>query len=413
MANTQLEKYRRIAKTLKNPTPVELPSHKFRCQVTVDGHRESVVDEDPRVAHAQAVAIRASLMQIKKAPGRKTVSSAIDDYIQSKSSVLSPSTISGYRAIQRTRFQEAMPENIFELDERQWQEYCNQEAAICSAKTLKNAWMFLSSVIYKTTRKKYEVTLPPVTRKGRPYLDHDQILVFVAAVRGKPFEIPALLALCSLRRSEILGLRWSDIDTGKNLVTVSGAAVMGEGSKLIYKASNKNQTSQRLVPILIPQLREAVLEQERNPEDHVLTGNPNQLWAQVNDTCEKCGLPKVGVHGLRHSFASLAYYLNIPEKVAMEIGGWADNQTMHEIYTHISEKDVGARAADIRKFYETGGESTQDIVMAQKDAEIESLKNQLNELQQRLEILNKIQEQFSVLMGTLNKNAHDNAHEIS
>ena len=87
MANTQLEKYRRIAKTLKNPTPVELPSGKFRCQVTVDGHRESVVNEDPRVAHAQAVAIRASLMQIKKALGRKTVSSAIDDYIQSKSSV--------------------------------------------------------------------------------------------------------------------------------------------------------------------------------------------------------------------------------------------------------------------------------------------------------------------------------------
>lgn len=92
MANTQLEKYRRIAKTLKNPTPVELPSGKFRCQVTVDGHRESVVDEDPRVAHAQALAIKARLLEAVKKPKDMTVGEAIDRYIESKDSVLSPST---------------------------------------------------------------------------------------------------------------------------------------------------------------------------------------------------------------------------------------------------------------------------------------------------------------------------------
>ena len=51
-------------------------------------------------------------------------------------------------------------------------------------------------------------------------------------------------------------------------------------------------------------------------------------------------LPMVGTHGLRHSFASLAYYLEVPEKVTMEIGGWADDQTMRRIYTHIAQADV-------------------------------------------------------------------------
>lgn len=410
MANTQLEKYRRIAKTLKNPTPVELPSGKFRCQVTVDGHRESVVDDDPRIVHAKAKAIKENLLKSAKAPVKKTVASAIDDYIKSKSNTLSPSTIRGYEGIKRTRFQQAMQQNIFEIDEKTWQEYCNQEAELCSAKTLKNAWMFLATVIYKTTRNRYDITLPPIVRKTRPYLDHDQIIVFVDFIRDKPFEIPALLALCSLRRSEILALHWSDIDLDKNLITVSGSAVFGGDHKLVYKETNKNKTSQRTVPILIPRLSEAIKNTSYEPSELVVAVNPNYLWAQVNLACEQCGLPKVGVHGLRHSFASLAYYLNIPEKVAMEIGGWADNKTMHDIYTHISEKDIGERASDIRKFYESRGDSGEMSVLEEKDAEIALLRKQISEMQKQLEILASIQSQFSQLLGNLNKNAHENAH---
>ena len=72
---------------------------------------------------------------------------------------------------------------------------------------------------------------------------------------------------------------------------------------------------------------------------------------RIKRVCEKNGLPKVGFHGLRHSFASLAYHLNIPEKVVMEIGGWADNQTMHQIYTHISKQDVNTHAEQLVAFF--------------------------------------------------------------
>ena len=56
-------------------------------------------------------------------------------------------------------------------------------------------------------------------------------------------------------------------------------------------------------------------------------------------------------HGLRHSFASLAYHLQIPEKIAMEIGGWADDGTMRKIYTHLSQKDIAKRAEEFSNFF--------------------------------------------------------------
>ena len=75
-------------------------------------------------------------------------------------------------------------------------------------------------------------------------------------------------------------------------------------------------------------------------------------WARINRICKKEGLPEVGVHGLRHSFASLAYHLGVPEKIAMEIGGWANSQTMHKIYTHISKADAERYVTQMSAFFD-------------------------------------------------------------
>ncbi len=59
----------------------------------------------------------------------------------------------------------------------------------------------------------------------------------------------------------------------------------------------------------------------------------------------------MGVHGLRHSFASLAYHLNMPEKVAMQIGGWSDRETMSKIYTHLAQMDISKYETQMTDFY--------------------------------------------------------------
>ena len=97
---------------------------------------------------------------------------------------------------------------------------------------------------------------------------------------------------------------------------------------------------------------EALKNAERKSE-YVVTLNGSWIYTQINEICEANGLPKVGNHGLRHSFASLAYHLQIPEKIAMEIGGWADDGTMRKIYTHLSQKDIAKRAEDFSNFFDS------------------------------------------------------------
>ncbi|MDR1589760.1 MAG: hypothetical protein LBS51_06160, partial [Oscillospiraceae bacterium] len=64
---------------------------------------------------------------------------------------------------------------------------------------------------------------------------------------------------------------------------------------------------------------------------------------------------------LRHSFASLAYHLNVPEKIAMQIGGWADDKTMRKIYTHIASKDIEKYTSELVKFFDNANEYANEV----------------------------------------------------
>ena len=120
---------------------------------------------------------------------------------------------------------------------------------------------------------------------------------------------------------------------------VKGAAVYDKDDKLVQKPENKNQSSTRYVPILMDELFEA-LKAAKKPSGLIVTCNPNTIWANIRRICKRNDLPPVGIHGLRHSFASLAYHLQVPDKYTMAIGGWNDERTMKKIYTHIAQGDV-------------------------------------------------------------------------
>jgi len=334
---------------MKKPVAKQLPSGAWFCRVRIDGQDYSITRDRKELAEAEALAIKTKIKDAQKKPGRKTLSAAIDDYIDARRNILSPSTIRGYKTIQSNRFQSMMNRNIFDVTPDQWQRTVNLEARDVSAKTLTNSWRFIASVIAEATGKRITVRLPQIIPAERPWLTPEQIPVFVDAVKGKNVEIAALLALSSLRRSEIIGLRWSDIDIGNGVLTVNGSAVLDENQKVVYKRETKNKTSRRTVP-LIPPLKEALAKAPHKGE-YVITFHPSSMMSMVNRICRSNGLPEVGMHGLRHSFASLAYYLKMPEQIAMEIGGWSDIQTMRKIYTHVSEKSIRDAAQAFTNFF--------------------------------------------------------------
>lgn len=334
---------------MKKPVAKQLPSGAWFCRVRIDGQDYSITRDRKELAEAEAFAIKTKIKEAQKKPGRKTLSAAIDDYIDARRNILSPSTIRGYKTIQNNRFQSMMNRNIFDVTPEQWQRAVNLEARDVSAKTLTNSWRFVASVIAESTGRRIDVRLPQVIPAERPWLTPEQIPVFVDAVKGTNIEIAALLALSSLRRSEIMGLRWSDIDIENGMLTVNGSAVLDENQKIVYKRETKNKTSRRAVP-LIPPLKDALANAPRTGE-YVISFHPSSMMSMVNRVCKANGLPEVGMHGLRHSFASLAYYLKMPEQIAMEIGGWADIHTMRKIYTHVSQKSIQDAAQAFTNFF--------------------------------------------------------------
>lgn len=66
---------------------------------------------------------------------------------------------------------------------------------------------------------------------------------------------------------------------------------------------------------------------------------------------------RVTLHGLRHSFASLAYHLRWTEKTTMRLGGWATPDVVHEIYTHLAHQDVDEDVERMKAFYDAVSKS--------------------------------------------------------
>lgn len=342
---------------MKVPEPKKLPSGNYFIQLRLNGKSVPITAVTAKECKKQAELIKAEYQAGRRVEGvygeKISLADAIDRYIDKRSNVLSPSTIRGYKAIKRNYFQDEMPKLI---DGRiNWQAAINREAKRLAPKTLRNAWLFITSVLKENNITPPNVKLPQAVPTEKQFLDPDQIRVFVAAVKGQPCEIPSLLALHSLRRSEIMALTWDKIDLKQNTIRVSGAAVFDANGVLVRKATNKNDSSVRTLPIMIPGLY-AALEAVEDKSGLVVRCHANTLWEQINKVCEDNGLPKVGVHGLRHSFASLAYHLGLSELETMQLGGWSDTKTMRDIYTHISAKDRLKSENKIAAFFKNANE---------------------------------------------------------
>lgn len=332
------------APEVKLPKIEQLPSGAWHTRVLIDNRRISITRETYEETLAEYLALKNGVMAAsEKRSGKNiTLEEAVTDYIASKEGFLSPSTIAGYEKFKRNMMLPMMKRNIFAVTNDQWQAAIRAEhKSGKSPKYIKNGWMFFSACIVAAGADRPEVMLYPPEHNERAYLTPDEIDKFVDAVKGQPVEIPALLCLSSLRRSEILALTWDNVDLKNNAIYIKGATVRGTKG-LVTKKQNKSRKSRRPIPI-IPPLK-AALQAVSPKSGPVVKMTGDYSLSKVKKTCESAGITVVGLHGLRHSFASLAYHLGIPEMIAAEIGGWNDLSTMHNIYTHLAQKDIAKRS---------------------------------------------------------------------
>lgn len=328
-----------------------LPSGAAHTRVLINGERVSITKNTREECIAEYLALKHGIKEASERKKREevTLSEALNNYIAKRKGKKSPSTIKGYEVYKKNRLQSMMEANVYEITDDQWQAAVDRDFRKLTDKYAKNVWTFVASAIEEETGRRPKIELDPPKKANRPYLEPDEVLKFVDAMKGKSAEIAALLELSSLRVSEVLAVKGTDIDLKNNRIRVHGAAVYGPDGKLVFKDENKTSASDRYVP-LIPPLREA-LEKVPLADDYIVKMQPAGIYKQINRVCAANGLPQVGNHGLRHSFASLAYHLGIPEKIAMEIGGWEDSKVMHDIYTHLAKKDIAKRSQEFSNFF--------------------------------------------------------------
>ena len=339
----------KLQRERKKKDEIRIPTPRKRGQKWyIDLRREgvTVIEETEAEARAKALAIRAGFVPVKKKPEALTMWQAVEDCITKKDVVISPSTIRGYISIQNNAFAPFMNTDIFSITD--WQTVVNTEAQRVAPKTLQNEWGLLSSVLDQHHIDYGKVSLPQVVNREMPWLDYEQITQFVSIVRGQDCELAALLALHSLRRSELAALRKSDIFDDK--IHISGSIVEDKNNKFVRKDTNKTEKSRRIIPIMIARLPE-LLDDASGKDALLLAEHPGTHTIRINRLCAKNGLPEVGLHGLRRSFASLAYHLKWSERQTMLIGGWNDIKTVHKIYIKLAQADINQDVEEMKRFY--------------------------------------------------------------
>ena len=328
---------------MKIPKARKLPSGTWFIQLRLDGESIPVTGETEAIVQARAMAIKSGLAKTEKT--KDTVGAMVDAYIKARTNVLSPTTIRAYKNVRKNRFQSIMDKKPKDVN---WQAAVNAEAKECSAKTLKNVFGLIRASL-KENGIAIDATLPSVRKTPMPWLSPEQIPVFLNLIRDTPCELPALLGLCSLRRSEVFGLQWKNVDLKKDVINVKETMVVSEKGSY-RKGTTKTEGSTRTVPIMIPRLHE-LLSSIENKDGAVCSCNIATPYEQINRICRDNNLPEIGMHGLRRSFASLGYHLGLSELEIMSVGGWSDFQTIHKFYLYLSEEDKKSGVQKVTDFF--------------------------------------------------------------
>lgn len=269
----------------------------------------------------------------KRLPSEMTVEQAIDAYIDQRSNLLSPSTIQGYHTIKKNYLGGFGKKRLCDIDKNSLQSFVNSLSEKYAPKTVYNTIGLVSSVLRTfSPETNTDVKLPPKKREIRQFPTPQEI---IAAFKGSEIELPVLMALwLGMRMSEIRGANKADIEDGvltirRTVLDVEGEQVVRDATKTFYS------TRQLRLPSYIISLIDA-LPAEQEPLT-VMSGS--MIYKRFIATLEKNNLPKIRFHDLRHLNASLMLSLGIPDKYAMERGGWSNPTIMRSVYQHTFDAD--------------------------------------------------------------------------
>lgn len=184
--------------------------------------------------------------------------------------------------------------------------------------------------------------LAPCPMKGVPKPVHIQrtpeawsdahIAAYMAALADHPHGLALSLGLvCGLRRGEICGLRWQDIDFVRGELNITNQRMRLDGGAMV-DAPPKSRSSIRPVPVPGPLL--ARLRQARQLSGYIDPISPSGLDKAHRVLVARLGLPAIPLHGLRHSMATSCIRHGGEMRSLQLLLGHANYSTTANRYTH-------------------------------------------------------------------------------
>lgn len=265
-----------------------------------------------------------------------TLSEAINEYINTSDAILSPTTINGYRIMCRNAFQDIMDIPLKKITNSLLRDAVNNECKrksvskrgygkTISPKTVCNEYGLITAVL-----NKYVPSLDCTVKLPQKEKHFNELVapeVIFSIVKDSEIELPVLLAMwLSFSISEIKGLTKSK-SILDGYIIIKEVVVNVEGRE-IRKKQGKQTTRNRKhkIPEYIMSLIEKV------ETDELVPMSSKAVAHRFTRLLEKNNLPHMTFHDLRHVNASVMALLRIPDKYAMERGGWKTDKVMKDVY---------------------------------------------------------------------------------
>lgn len=286
-----------------------------------------------------------------------TIRDRAEEYISLRTNTLSPATIDKYRESIDTQLScQFLSIMLNKLTDKDIVAEVNRLAGRYSPKTIRNTMAFILPIIREERPDlARHIELPKVQKKMK---DYPRAAEIIRLFKGDHFELEILLALClGLRKEEIRGLKPSDLKDG--ILTINRVKIT-VGTEDIVKEEAKTVDSRRRIalPPFILRLFEA------RTDEYILMSSGHALYMHYKRKMEAAGYKNISFHDLRHINASEMIALRVPDKYAMERGGWVTDTILKSVYqSTFSEERLRYDAiidAHFQNIYDTKYDTTKE-----------------------------------------------------
>lgn len=269
---------------------------------------------------------------------------------------LAPSTVSGYKRLLKNHIAPL-------IGEVPLTDLASEHISLCLSSVLNKGFSRAAQLVYVLLTaslayavEKHILPVSPISRDDRPFhhsefmgwWSAEEVAQFIAANRDDLFLPAWLLALtCGLRRGELMGLQWRDVDAAQMLLKVRRQRILVDG--VVYERAPKSQAGIRDIP-LTPEVLAALKEHRRRqmktcPSRYVLADDQGKpvsahcLALRHAAAIGRAGVHYIPLHGMRHTMASLAAASGVPIKVMQGLMGHATFKMTADIYTHVDDAE--------------------------------------------------------------------------